>query len=74
MNRAMTVRLEVVGHLSPELAEWFEPLRAEPMPSGNTICSGTVPDQAAVHALCNRLRDLGMSITSLSVTRKELEP
>lgn len=69
----MTVRLEVVGQLSPDLAEWFEPLKAEPQASGNTVCTGEVPDQAVVHALCNRLRDLGISIVSLTVTRKEID-
>ncbi len=69
----MTVRLEVAGHLRADLAEWLEPLVTQPLPSARTLCSGTLPDQAAVHALCNRLRDLGLTITALTVTQKELD-
>jgi hypothetical protein len=73
MTSAMTVRLEISGLLSADLAEWLEPLDACPLPSGNTLCTGTVPDQAAVHALCNRLRDLGIALSSLTITQKELD-
>jgi hypothetical protein len=67
MNQSMTIRVEVPGQLSAEFAECLEPLHCQPGPSGGTVLSGTVPDQAAVHALCNRLRDLGVPITSLTV-------
>lgn len=67
MNQPMTVRVEVPGQLSVEFADCLEPLRSEPLPTGGTVLCGIVPDQAAVHALCNRLRDLGVPITSLTV-------
>jgi hypothetical protein len=70
MNQPMTIRVEVPGHLSAEFAECLDPLHCEPQPTGGTVLSGTVPDQTAVHALCNRLRDLGIPITSLTVGPK----
>jgi hypothetical protein len=66
----MTVRIELPGQLSAELAEWLEPLRREASPTTGTVLSGSVPDQAAVHALCNRLRDLGIPIISLTVNQE----
>ncbi len=68
--RPMTVRIELPGQLSPELADWLGPLHREASPAAGTVLSGSVTDQAAVHALCNRLRDLGIPIISLTVNQE----
>ena len=65
----MTIRIEVSGRLSADLAEWLEPLHCQESDGGVVLC-GAVPDQAAVHALCNRLGDLGIPITSLTITKE----
>lgn len=70
MNHPMTVRVEIPGQLSADLAEWLDPLVSEARSARGTVLVGTVPDQAAVHALCNRLRDLGIPITSLTVNQE----
>jgi hypothetical protein len=67
MDPRMKMRLVVSGHLSAELAEWLEPLRATQLPEGRTELTGLLPDQSAVHSICNRLRDLGLSLESLTV-------
>lgn len=41
---------------------WFEGLDLAPLPNGKTIISGPVMDQAALHGLLNRIRDLGMEL------------
>jgi|GEM_PF-3721073 hypothetical protein len=69
MNQAMRMRVVLPGRLSSELAEWLEPLVASELPGGATELAGELPDQSAVHSLCNRLRDLGLSLDSLSVER-----
>lgn len=69
MNR-MRMRLVVPGRLSAELVEWLEPLRAVELPDGYTEMTGLLPDQSAVHSICNRLRDLGISLDSLSVEKE----
>jgi hypothetical protein len=71
MNQ-MRMRLVVPGRLSAELVEWLEPLRAVELPDGHTEMTGLLPDQSAVHSICNRLRDLGISLDSLSVEKENV--
>lgn len=71
MNQ-MRMRLVVPGRLSAELVEWLEPLRAVELPDGHTEMTGLLPDQSAVHSICNRLRDLGTSLDSLSVEKENV--
>lgn len=66
------MRLVVPGRLSVELTEWLEPLEGVELPDGHTELTGVLPDQSAVHAICNRLRDLGLSLDSLSVEKENL--
>jgi len=72
MNERMRMRLVVPGRLSVELAEWLEPLRAVELPEGHTELTGVLADQSAVHSICNRLRDLGLSLDSLNVEKENL--
>lgn len=61
--------IRVQGHLSPRWAAWFDDLAIAEVGDGTTCMSGPVPDQAALHGLLQKLRDLG--ITLLSVTPTE---
>jgi len=72
MNQRMRMRLVIPGRLSSELAEWLEPLAAVELPDGHTALTGWLPDQSAVHSICNRLRDLGLPLDSLSVDKEDL--
>ena len=72
MNPRMKMSLVVSGRLSTELSEWLEPLRAVELPNGRTELTGLLPDQSAVHSVCNRLRDLGLSLESLNVEKENL--
>lgn len=58
--------IRVAGHLSPQWAYWFEGLTITPEDNGDTLLTGPVIDQAALHGLLNRVRDLGMSLVSVS--------
>lgn len=72
MNPRMTMRLVVSGRLSADLAEWLEPLQPVVLPDGHTELTGLLPDQSAVHSICNRLRDLGLSLESMTVEKEKL--
>ena len=50
------------GHLRPEWAEWFEGLTITLEENGDTLLAGPVADQAALHGLLKRVRDLGMPL------------
>jgi hypothetical protein len=58
-------QIRVRGHLSQERAEWFDGLTIENLPNGEALLSGPVPDQAALHGLLIRIRDLGLPLLSV---------
>jgi len=64
--------IRVIGHLPPEWAEWFEGLAITPEENGDTLLTGPVVDQAALHGLLKKVRDLGLSL--VSVCPVEAEP
>ena len=57
------------GHLSSYRAQVFEGLEMVQGPDGETVRTGPVIDQAALHGILNRIRDLGVPL--LSVKRVE---
>ena len=65
----------IKGHLDERRVRWFEGLDVTQLPNGKTIISGPVMDQAALHGLLNRIRDLGMELISVQPkTRSSYEP
>jgi hypothetical protein len=71
--RPTSYRIEVAGHLNIQKATWFEGLilTNDHHDDGTpvTIITGEVADQAMLHGLLTRIRDLGLPL--LSVTRVE---
>ena len=57
----------IKGHLDDKWAGWFEGLTITREDNGETLLTGPVVDQAALHGLLRKVRDLGMPL--LSVTR-----
>ena len=60
-------QIRIKGHLGPHWSSWFEGLAITLEDNGETLLSGPVVDQAALHAVLRKVRDLGMPL--LSVTR-----
>ena len=58
--------IRVAGHLSLQWMEWFEGLTITLEDDGNTLLTGPVADQAALHGLLKKVRDLGMSLVSVN--------
>jgi hypothetical protein len=58
-------RIRVKGHLPPEWAEWFDGMTVTLEPDGDTILSGPVVDQPALHGLLIKVRDLGLTLISV---------
>jgi hypothetical protein len=61
--------IRIKGHLDSRWANWFEGLTITLEESGNTLLTGPVADQSALHGLLRKVRDTGMSL--LSVNHKE---
>ena len=62
--------LRVKGHLDARWADWFDGLTLTQMSDGSTAIRGSMADQAALHGLLQKLRDLGLPLISVF----ELEP
>ncbi len=70
MNAPELYEIRVAGHLSENWAGRFEGLSLRQQPEGETVLSGNL-DQAALHGVLARIRDLGLKL--LSVNRVEAE-
>jgi RimJ/RimL family protein N-acetyltransferase len=72
MNRRpgapVVYELRVAGHLDDRWAAWFEGMTLARLPDGSTVLRGPVADQAVLHGILTRVRDLGASLTSVTVT------
>lgn len=62
----MIYQIRIKGHLGPEWTDWFDGLTITPEEDGNTFLSGPVVDQAALHGLLKKVRDLGMPLISVT--------
>ena len=57
--------IRLKGHLGAQWAAWFDGLTITLDENGETLLSGPVPDQAALHGLLKKVRDLGMPLVSV---------
>ncbi|HKJ28276.1 MAG TPA: hypothetical protein VJ965_11605 [Anaerolineales bacterium] len=58
--------IKVKGCLDPGWKDWFAGLDLTHVDGTITLLSGTLPDQAALHGLINRIRDLNLTLISVA--------
>ncbi len=58
-------KIRVKGHLGSEWTDWFEGLTITLEEDGTTLLTGLVIDQAALHGLLKKVRDLGLPLVSV---------
>ena len=63
---ATAYEIRVTGHLDGRWAASFEGLSVRQEPDGTTVICGPVADQAALHGLLQRVRDLGIALVSVT--------
>lgn len=64
-------QIRVRGHLDDRWFRWFEGLTLSLTPDGETLITGKALDQAALHALLNRIRDLGLELIAVQQAPQE---
>ena len=65
--------IRVEGHLEPRWEAWFDGLTLTRGDDGTTVIRGPVVDQAALHGVIQKLRDLGIPLIALTQLRPEGE-
>lgn len=64
-KRPEVYEIRVKGVIDGRWSEWFEGLEVSPQPSGETILVGPLVDQAALHGLLQKVRDVGLPLISV---------
>jgi len=59
------------GHLDSRWAAWFDGLSLTNSSDGTTVIGGSVADQAALHGLLQKVRDLGLPLVSVTQVRPD---
>ena len=65
-ERLEVYQIVIKGHLDSEWSEWFEGLNIIKVDNGETILSGPIIDQTALHGVLIKIRDLGLPLLSLT--------
>ncbi len=66
IDRPGIYQIRIKGHLSRQRMDWFEGLIITLEDNGDTLLTGTVIDQAALHVILKKVRDLGVPLLSLN--------
>jgi len=67
--------IRVKGHLDGRWSEWFDGLQISNSENGVAVLSGEIVDQAALHGVLNKVRDLNLALISVtSVDPDQQEP
>jgi hypothetical protein len=69
-NQSMIYQIRIQGHLDHQWTEWFAGLTITLEEDGTTLLTGKVIDQAALHGLLKKVRDLGIPLLAI----KSIEP
>jgi hypothetical protein len=70
-NEGGSYEIRLRGHLEPRWADWFDGLTLTQESDGTTVLSGSVVDQAALHGLLGKVRDLGLPLIAVNRRRDQ---
>ncbi len=73
MGQQTFYEIRVRGHLDDSWSEWFEGLRLTREANGETVLSGPIVDEAALHGVLAKARDLGLPLLAVNRVEPGLE-
>ena len=73
MGQQTSYEIRVRGHLDDSWSEWFEGLRLTREANGETVLSGPIVDEAALHGVLAKVRDLGLPLLAVNRVEPGLE-
>ena len=59
-------RITIKGHLDPEWSDWFDGMTITLVDTGETMLTGPLVDQTALHGVLIKIRDLGLPLLGLA--------
>jgi hypothetical protein len=62
--------IRIKGHLNDQWVDWFDGLTITLTDDGNTVLSGAIIDQSALHGTLKKIRDLGLTLISVGPQSK----
>jgi len=65
-NQYQCYEIRIKGHLETRWVMWFNGLAIRLEDNGDTFLTGALVDQAALHGLLKKVRDLGMTLVSVN--------
>ncbi len=65
-DQPIVYQIRIKGHLGSQWTEWFAGLTITLEEDGNTLLTGIIIDQAALHGLLKKVRDLGIPLLSIN--------
>ena len=65
-SNAKVYEIRLRGHLDARWVKWFDGLAITLDENGNTLLSGPVADQAALHGILKKVRDVGLPLLSVN--------
>ena len=63
--------IRVMGCLEPKWADWFDGLSITSQANDVTLLIGSIDDQAALHGVLNKIRDLGLPLLSMTMLESD---
>jgi len=69
-----TYQIVVSGHLDKKWKDWFDGFTIKHQANNETCLTGPVADQAALHGLLAKIRDLGLSLSSVNRVGYKMDP